>query len=73
MYPVIGSLKELWDDYGTEPIVTHTVNLKRDLLKRFETELHFSFQQNLLLVLSLSVNPCHHGIAILKGQEFQDK
>ena len=36
---ILGYLEELLDDCGIEPIFTHTVSLKRELLKSFEHEL----------------------------------
>ena len=43
----LGCLKELCDDYGNEPIFTHVVNLKRELLTKlysciFETATLYS-------------------------------
>lgn len=49
LHDILGCLKELSDDYGIEPIFTHTVSIKRVQLKKFENKSGFSLQQNLLL------------------------
>ena len=49
LHHILGYLKELWNDYRIEPHFTHTVSLKRELLKKYENELDFFSLANLLL------------------------
>ena len=41
LHDIVGYLKKLYDDYGAEPTFTHTVSLRRELLKIIENKLDF--------------------------------
>ena len=58
LHQVLGYLKELWDDYGTESIFLLAVNLKSELLEKFENELALFCSGRFAAVHSSTMNPC---------------
>ena len=36
MHHILEYLNKVWDDYETDPILTHTFSLKRELLKKLK-------------------------------------
>ena len=56
-----------------EPIFTHAVNLKRELLKNFQNKLDLFPSANFVTEHSFTMNPCEYSVVVLKGQGFQGK
>ena len=48
LHHILSYLKKLCDDCEIEPILNHTVSLKRELLGQFENEIDFSPRENSL-------------------------
>ena len=56
LHQVLGYLKE--DDYGTESIFLLAINLKSELLEKFENELALFCSGRFAAVHSSTMNPC---------------
>ena len=65
-------MKDLLDYYGIEPIFTHTVSVKRELLKKKINQI-FSLPQKFVIMNSFTMNPCKYSIAFSKSQRFHNK
>ena len=65
---ILRCLNELCNDYGIETIFAQTVSFKREILKKFETELDFFPSGKCVIGHSSTMNPCWYSVAVLKGQ-----
>ena len=74
LHELLKDVSEFSTEQGLEePVIQHTVELKRQLLKRFENQISFFPCGRHLLVHPIDINPCTYSIATLKGCGLRDR
>lgn len=65
LHHILEYLKELCDGYGNEPVFTHSVSLKRELIEKF---FPFFPSAKFIKVQLSALNSCEYSFVVLKGQ-----
>ena len=74
LHELLTDVSEWSNEHGLDrPVIEHTVELKREILKKFENEIAFFPCVRHLLVHPIDVNPCTYSIATRKGCGLRDR